>query len=338
MFAVAPFALETLGVLLLFVFLVALSFAYEQTLGLLIRELVTLFDNWSVSILNYSIGLSLLTGPLEAVDNAIRAALGTGISWSQYAFHQSVRWLTSCLLAIADSTELVAQETLKALSVLVNHTIPGLIESELAPYLWVLNHTKAALEALEHAAAHALPAATTIIERNVTTVEHVTVRKVTEIIHAGGIAVPLPFPTPWPRISELERAAGWARGEINRLSKLLTPAAIIGLVGAVTFSAFDLGWLRCKGVNRLGRSLCGLSGLLEQLALDAVGALAIADVCQVLNAMLAAVKDAQPVFDLIGQGVDDLLKCQRAQRPPTIAVVAAGLPPAQGYAALPTVG
>jgi len=71
-------------------------------------------------------------------------------------------------------------------------------------------------------------------------------------------------------------------------------------IAAVAIALGQLGgsWIRCQNWNRLGRAGCRLPlGLIEALLEDAIGALVVADVCQIAGLVERAAVEFEPVLD-----------------------------------------
>lgn len=117
----------------------------------------------------------------------------------------------------------------------------------------------------------------------------------------------------------------WHR--VRRLDALLGTAAFTAAV-AVALTRLDLNWIRCRNWGKLGRTMCGLpSALIDSLLADTLAVLAISDLCDITKALVAAAEVAAPALDALVAGIDDLLACQGADRPPALAVAsAAGAP------------
>jgi len=318
---------------------VIILFAYKYTLGALVDLLIQALRLIAIptpfgTVYLAAPAIALLTG----LNDAMYALLGAAIDANQWAWHRFVGWNAYVWDAVTGQNADTAVKTGAALHTLRRGTFPALLAKALT-----------AATAQMAAASTPVVKAQTVSPVTITKVEKVTTTKIIEerpttitriqkVATAGAIPVRLPWANPWPRVKEVEHEADTLGTRVTNLAKRFSVAGIIGLVGATIFTRFGLDWLRCRGVNRVGRALCGLSGLIEELFLGAIAAMAISDLCTILTEAVGLVEEASPVFALIANGVDDLIGCQKAQRPPKLTVVAASLPAAQAYAALPVVG
>jgi hypothetical protein len=116
-----------------------------------------------------------------------------------------------------------------------------------------------------------------------------SVAAVKALVHAEAIPFPISFPNPWAIIRDIEREAARVRGLIGKYAKILTPAGIVGLVGAAVFSEFGLGSLRCSNNKKLLKGTCGLvPKVLEDLLaglVAVVGTISIIELAEVYQGL-----------------------------------------------------
>lgn len=302
---------------------------YNATFGYLLRLLAGEFQK--VSVLGIH-PLSFIGNEIDAIDDAINDALVTAITNSEWAFHkfmkaQSYAWqeLSGVVADLAEGTE-------AALGVLRRSTIPALLAAlfgPLAALVYQLRHNIGALAAHVASLPHDV---TKVVEATPTIVKPVDIQKITTIVKADAQALPRAIANPWPDIRGIEGSLDRLWDRTSGVVKGLTVGGIIGLVGATIFNHFGLGWLRCRGVNRLGNKLCGLSGLIETLLGDAIDALIITDLCQFTEAIAYAARRFEPVLIDFVDVENALIGCGGASLPPALGVKLPALPPVTGYA------
>lgn len=114
---------------------------------------------------------------------------------------------------------------------------------------------------------------------------------------------------------------------IGRLEHAI-PTDVATAAVAVGLAELGLEWTRCRSVGRLGRAACGTPAwLLEQFLAGALDVLLIRDLCVITDALIAGAELAAPILDELVDGIEDLLECQGASRPPALAVHRRQLPP-----------
>ena len=314
---VAAPALGALAAFAAMCFLVFLYYAYGYSLGAVLVALANFFRSIGFSLGWFGrISLAFIADGIESIDNSIRHALGSGIIATRAAGLYLWHYAAYAIRELGDTIADLAESTERALTRTVTVTIPRFVTHRLD---WTYAHVLA----LEKAVAH-LPAR----------VERITVEKVhtvtRTIVHdaavvGGGIAI--------PRIKPLERAVDMLEQKATALYKKLTVAGIIGLIGATIFDQFGLSWLKCRGVNRVGKSLCGLSGIIEKLALDAVDVLLVTNLCSVVTALTKGARLFAPEVSYLVSLTEGLIKCQGASRPAVLHVTTYTPPPASNLVA-----
>ncbi len=329
-------ALPELAAVLVIFLLIAISYAYKYTLGAVVLELAKALN--SVSIPTFFFGhyrpFGFLAAILVQIDNGILYVIGKGIEANKWAFHQMLhaeasawQWATHALAEVAESTD-------RALDYLVRHKIKALIAvatgglSIAVPYLekrvaWLVHELAKVPHALTRVIYHDVPHALT---------------KAEEAAIAALVAVPAAISTAGhvvlPRLTWLEREATHLEKWVRAHARDFAPAAVVGLVAGVLFKTLDLGWLRCRGVGRVGKALCGLSGLIETIASDALEALVVADLCQVVSAMSYAAEKFEPVLFAFVDAENVLIGCHGYTAPDDLPLPALRVPPVAALLAL----
>lgn len=312
---VAAPALGAIAAFAAMCFIVFLYYAYGYTLGALLLSLANFFKNIGVSLGWFGrISLGFIGDGILAVDNAIRDGLWAGYAATRSAGLYCWHYVAYAFTEIGESIAGLAEATERALIRTATVTIPAFITQRLA---WLVAHVTALERELAHVAG-SIPRAVTH--------EIIRVKKV--VVHeaaAAGAAIPI------PRIGRLEREASGLEKWVKAHANLLTISGVVGLIGATIFRSFDLGWLRCKGVGRVGKALCGASGLIETLFADAIDALIVTNLCQWIRAIGYAAKQFQPELIAFVDVEDALINCHGATKPEALNVGALSLPPVTGY-------
>lgn len=314
MVTAAP-ALGALAAFAAMCFLVFLYYAYGFSLGALLQMLANFFRSIGFSLGWFGhISLAFIGNGIDDVDHAIRTAIGHGIIATRGAGLYCWHYLAYAIRQVGDAIAELAEENDQALEWLVNHTLPSFIASRLL-------HPLATIEALGKTVAHTAATLPRVITHEIA---HTKPAVVHEAV-AASTAIAL------PGLKQIEREQSDLAKWIRSHAKLLTVGGIVSLVGATIFKEFKLGWLRCRGVNKVGKALCGASGLIETLFADAIDALVVSDLCQVISAMSYAAKQFEPVLIGFVDLEDALIGCRGATKPELLNVPALSLPPVTGY-------
>lgn len=301
----AAIGLVDLGVLLALALLIALSYAYNYTLGAAIVGIAKAIGSLRLpGIVGGGRVLGFAADALEKIDHSIRHSLGVGIEAMQATWNECVSYTAQAFHWIGKEIASLSHDTAQA--------VEGLMLGQVKP--WVNRRLVAAL-----AAVAALKARVLALERStvahVTRAVHVVEHKTVVIARAVSVPDIGAIPRAIPGFKWLEREAGYVRGEIKRVAKVLTPAGIIGLVGATVFTRFGLGWLRCKGVGRVGRSLCGASSMIEALYAGAITAFAVSDLCRFAYGIERAAETIRPLMLEFVDVENALFGCSSADFP-----------------------
>jgi hypothetical protein len=297
--------LVDLGLLLALAVLIGLSWAYRYTLGAVIVATAGLIG--SIRLPGFLGGgrvLGFAADALTKVDHQIRYGLGVAIENTQHAWNEAVSY-----------TALAVHWIGKEIASLSHDAGQALHRAHVTSVTNVYRRANPALVRKVGALAGVVAALTTRVAHLAEREARFAKSKAIAVEHA--IAVPDigAIPRALPGVGRLDREARRVRNEIKRLARYLTPAGIIGLVGVTTFNHFGLGWLRCKGVGRVGRSLCGASGLIEALYAGTLAAFAVTDLCRFAYGIERVAESMRP---LMLEWVDvetALLKCPAASYP-----------------------
>lgn len=308
-----PVALDLAPLIAMAVVTAAILFLaiYKATFGALIQAAITLMEKATVSVLHVSFNpFSPIITPLRVFDNYAYTALGNLIQADRIIWTHFVHWNAYAWQEVSGAIADVAQDGSNALGALRRATIPLLIGGATIPLIRRLTGLESRVTALEHVPSHVITSVERVVEAKTTVVKPVTVEHITKVVESRVAATAGAIANPWPRIRDVEHDASEAWQGVKRIGKTLTPAGILGLVGAAVIGQMGLGWTRCKGVGRVGKSLCGISGLIESLFLDAVDALLIGNLCYLIEVSTVAAATISPVITEYGDELNVLLKCR----------------------------
>lgn len=137
-----------------------------------------------------------------------------------------------------------------------------------------------------------------------------------------------------PDVAALRARARAIEQQAIRAFELAKGAWRVAAVGAVTAAVavalqrLGLGWVKCRNVGRVGRSLCGFpSGLLDGLLEGAIDVLVVADLCELVSLMSRAAREFEgPLLTIVGTA-DALIGCRGATKPAPLRLNAVALVP-----------
>ena len=255
----AVLGILTLGTFLVFIVCFGLSQGWDHTIGYGLRWLAHQIRGVTLDVYFWSVHpLDFLADGLDWIDKAIShwlavAALNTqNAAFSMWHLTADVFWWS------VHETKTLAVDTYHALEHVVGVTVPDAAK-------WAYRESVAKARALVNREAAIARAA----ERELSKLAHVAeadaLHGVREAEHA----------LDWSeaKVGQLDRYIDRLEARVGRLARQLSPAAIVGLIGATIFTEFGLGWLRCANVGKAGKTLCGLG--LDALDALLVGTLAV---------------------------------------------------------------
>lgn len=284
-----------LAILMSLLLLLALAYAYDNTVGALLQAVARWFRGKSISIPHVtSIGFGFVADAAESLDGTIRHYLAAAIHGTEYAWHRFVHWNAYAWQELSGSIADLAEGVEQSIAHLVERKIPALVRTVVAPLerqIRALEGQVATLlgrvdpriaEAL-HAAERALSSA----ETAAATIEHEVAVGVPHAVEAA-IAGTL------PRIRGLERDAEALRDRVGKIARTLTPAGIVALVSSALLS-LRLGWLKCAHVERTAKHLCSMDAqLLDSLLADTTLILGTISLVEFAKGMQGAVDEIVP--------------------------------------------
>jgi hypothetical protein len=178
----------------------------------------------------------------------------------------------------------------------------------------------------------------------VTEAERLAQVGITDAIRQGEAATAALAQVVSGEIATLDQAIGGAAAEIPELAfegidfirgklesldltKLAGLIAAIPLIGALARSLSLKSWLWCANVGAVGRALCGIPGdLIDALLGDALAALALADLCELVHLMQVVAADFEPVLRELVVAADALIGCHGTSAAPDLELAGVGLP------------
>lgn len=254
----AAIGLVDLGVLLALAFLIALSYAYNYSLGAAIVALSNALG--SIRLPGFLGGgrvLGFAADALTAIDHTIRHQIGRGIDAMQATWNECVSYTATAVHWIGKEIASISHDTAQAVEHLHVQQITNVykkVNPALARRVGVL---AAAVAALERHVTH-------LIAREA----HVAVAKVKVVEHTVTLPAPIAIPKTLPKVGTIEREAEAALARIRDFAKRFGPAALLGTL-AFALGKLGITWARCSNVNKLGKRACGMNpDLLESLLAD----------------------------------------------------------------------
>ena len=313
-----------IGFLALFSFIAAaaLRAAWRGTFHNLFQVLARLLD---VGI-GFAHPFGFLAGALRDADNSVYNWLGKLKDASGHAFITLCLWVAMQVTMLAVAIAALSYEVLRQAHIFGHRTSVTVVKKTVRVVTKPI-----ARDAVKGRVAHdsRVPA----LEREIKTLreriaaQDATIAKVQAITLPAPatlpqrrplpapVPIPVTRPTTVPKVSDVDNAVRGIRKQLGKLARYLTPAGIIGLVGAATFGGFHLGWLKCRGVNRVGRALCGMSGFIETLFSDAILAFAITDLCRWARLTETIAEEARPMLLGFVDVEQALIHCPAASYP-----------------------
>jgi hypothetical protein len=282
--------LPTLIPLIVATLLVMLIFAWEATAGQFLKGLVTLMEK--VSFFGVNLLQPIIDG-IEWLNATVHNAYVQSLEVQEWAWH---RFLSVNALAWQYLSEAAAyglEQTERGFRTVRHNLIPAAIALGIGPLWLEIKAIQALLKDNHISIGRLAHDVATAGESVVTKTVHEAVARVKTVASAGGIAIPLPFPNPWDVIRDIEREASRLRAQLGKYAKILTPAGIVGLVGAAVFSEFGLGSLRCSNNKKLLKGTCGLvPKVLEDLLaglVAIVGSISLVELAEDYQALFGGV-------------------------------------------------
>ncbi len=264
------------GVLFAFAFLYATSYAYRSTFGAAFQKIIDGIHSLPRINLHFtSISFDFLATPFEAVDHAVRHAIGVAISATQHVWNYALGYVAHLITEAGEAIAGGAEDTLRAIQILGGHTIPHAITNRIA-------QLRVQVARLEHTLSRAPAVGWHAITKRLAALEHAIAVK------AAAVAGTLPI----PRIGRIEHDLTGVEKWIRSRGRLLTIAGISALLIAA-LGRLGLGWTRCSKVGRTGKQLCGMDeSLLESLLADTlliVGTVSLVEFAQGMQGVTAEV-------------------------------------------------
>lgn len=263
--------LVALGLLAACAFLIALSYAYNYSIGAFLQLLAHLFDKAVIrGPFGLKVGLGFIGDAIRSIDNNIRAMIGSGIQKTEYAWHRFLQWNANAFSGIGKVMGEYTHDVAVAWHTLRHATIPNLIHAVTRPITQLVHNTITNVSHVRKYVTTEVTHVTKVIRPTVTK----TLPEIIKIVRvsAKAIAAAPGIATTIPRIAlrDVAELRGYTAKQLRRIARTLTPAGIAGLLVAA-LGSLGLGWVRCSKVGRAGKALCGLNeNLLQSILADAL--------------------------------------------------------------------
>lgn len=232
---------------------------------------------------------------ITEVQHAISAAAAHGMYPVAHWFRGHAHRETAIQTTNADFADTVA----RTIEAMVHYSIPHAINAKTIPLHRGIDANAHDLHRLRSRLAKlALGIDTLLGARLLLRVHHVE--------HATTQTLPRAIARDRVRIRGLERARAKAQAGEKRVAWAGAFAGAAALVWFV-LKKWDLRWLRCTKVTRVGKLLCGMnSSLFDALFLGAFEAFAVLDICDMVRIIEQSAEQFEPVLRGIVIAEDDL--------------------------------
>jgi hypothetical protein len=316
-----PFAFDALlGAATMVLFLAAiicygLREAWGHTIGHGLRWLANEIEDVGISLGWFGSihPFGFLASALRSVDHVVAHALAVAALNTENAATTMWHMTASVFWWTVHETKSLAVDTFHAIEHAVTVTVPDAAKwarREAVSEAHRLVHREAALRrAADAELRHLAHVADADALHGIRAAEHALDWSEAEVGHIG-------------------REINGLRARLRAIERALSPAAIVALIGATIFKTFDLGWLRCSNVGRMGRFLCGLPlGLLEDLFAVEIIALVASDICDFANSVETIALRFQGALFALVDVENALVGCHGADAPPDLSLPPDHLPP-----------
>lgn len=286
--------LVALGLLAACAFLIALSYAYNYSIGAFLQLLAHLFDKAVIrGPFGLKAGLGFIGDAIRSIDNNIRAMIGSGIQKTEYAWHRFLQWNANAFSGIGKVVGEYAHDVGSAFHTLRHATIPNLIHTVTHPLTQLIHNTITNVTHVRRYVTTQVTHVTKVIRPTVTK----TLPEVVKIVRvsAKAIAAAPGIATTIPRIAlkDVAELRGYTAKQLRRIARTLTPAGIAGLLIAA-IGSMGLGWIRCSKVGKFGKSICGMNEqALESLLADTlliVGTVSLVEFAQGMQSVIGDIE------------------------------------------------
>lgn len=314
-------------------------FGWRVTFGPLFEFIASLLSPLrSIGIPFTSFNLGVIPDAFLHLDHTVSHITASWVHSLEEVWHRMLLWTAYVFTAQADELANLTYDLLVKLRLLHGRVSPAAIQAVTRPLFKSMTATLPAVKVIVKPATRQavdhypqLAARVSKLEREVAHAHSTTI----DVIRPAPIArpgsttrvIPGAVARPIPGLGTIEGQLDSLGKRVKGLGKYLSVGAVVGLIGATIFSRFDLGWLRCRGVNRVGKALCGLSGLIEQLALDAIDVLVVTNLCTIATALTKGARLFAPEIGYLVSLTEGLIKCQGASRPAQLSIATYAPPP-----------
>jgi len=321
----AAAALPALLAFLAAVLLIALSKAYDYSLGALLRVLAAALGGVAIPLGFTTLHpLQFIADGIDALDNTIRQTIGLGIQTFQQDAAQWFHWFAYAMERIGNIEAEVADSVAQALQRILRVSILGIITAKVASLARELHTTTT----VTNTVTKTLPGRITRVQA-VTKVYPVTVERVTGLprlvkaavasaIAAAGIPVAL------PRTGDLLHGIDEIRARLKGLEQKLSLGAIVGL-GAYALTQLGLGDSNCSNAKKWNKGMCGVNpSVIENFLTDALLIASTISIVELARESQAFVSDVEAPLKAFVRELRDLHPLAPSDYSTELAAYAAG--------------
>lgn len=323
-----------LGIFALFFACLLMRKAWVATLGALLLRTADLVGAIEFSAKVFGRGFTIGLGPIADILRTVNAEalnlLGAGINATDLAGKRMWHWTAYLIEATGRTIGGLAEWTYGELRHVARVIVPSYVGARLSPLERLTTQLAHQLAQLATHPTTIVRPITRIIDPRIADIEREVDTLSRAVARVGADAHSPSLPLPSIRPGWVLNGIDEIRAQLGRVTRILTPAGIVGLTAAAVLSSLDLGWLKCRGVGRLGRELCGLGGLIETLLGDAIDALIVADLCEFVSVLSYATRKFAPVLLAFVNVENALIGCRGMTAPPALELPPLSLPPVTG--------
>lgn len=271
----APAAPEvglTFGLILLgiaCVLLLALNKAWQYTLGALLTTMANMVSGLPhVTVFGTKVPpWDALAAGVTELNNYVLQAIGYGIAETEAGLHAVIGWMVWIFQATADEVAGLAEDTGRAFQFVRRSLIPTLITAALLGPTSALRLLQGQVGQLLRNPAQVVHKTVRVLAPGLAALQG-RVRALEAKVEAIGAAAPaavlappisITIPKPGVAVDELTRGIDAIKKKLGRVTRVLSPVGIAGLVAGALLATLKLPWLKCRNVDKAGRALCGLN-------------------------------------------------------------------------------
>lgn len=318
-------ALPALLAFLAALFLIALSKAYDYSLGALLQLLVAALGGVAIPLGFTTLHpLKFIADGIDALDNAIRQSIGLGIETFQGAAAQWFQWFAYSMERLGAIEAEVAGSVEQAIQRILKVSIGAIIASKLANLIRELHTTTTVTKTVTKTIPAKVAAATKLAITFPVTVERVTgLPKLVKAAVASAIAA-AGIPVAVPRTGDLLHGIDDLRARLDKLTQKLSLGAIVG-IGAYALTQLGLGDSNCSNAKKWNKGMCGVNpSVIENFLTDALLIASTISIVELARESQAFVADVEAPLKLFVRELRDLNLTRAPSYSAELAAYAAG--------------